>query len=114
MAFLHSTIEPQRHSLCLDLAEVFKPLFAERLLLRMATRNQLKEHHFDVDSNQAMLSDTGRKLVVATVRDEFATSVKHRELNRSVAYDALMYLEALQLTRACLEGEVYKPFRTWW
>lgn len=114
VAFLHSTMERQRHSLCLDLAEVFKPLFAERLLLRMANRNQLKEHHFDVDSNKAMLSDTGRKLVVAAVRDEFATSVKHRELNRPVAYDELMYLEALKLTRACLEGEAYKPFRIWW
>lgn len=114
VAFLHSTMERQRHSLCLDLAEVFKPLFAERLLLRMAKRNQLKEHHFDVDSNQAMLSDAGRKLVVTAVRDEFATSVKHRELNRSVAYDELMYLEALKLTRACLEGDPYKPFRIWW
>lgn len=114
VSFLHSTMERRRHSLSLDLAEVFKPLFAERLLLRMAKRNQLKQHHFDVGSNQAMLSDTGRKAVVAAVRDEFATSVKHRDLNRSVAYDELLYLEALKLTRACLEGAVYKPFRIWW
>jgi CRISPR-associated protein Cas1 len=114
IAFLHSTMERQRHSLALDVAEVFKPLFAERLLVRMATRNQLKDHHFDVDSKQAMLTDTGRKLVVATVRDEFATTVKHRELNRPVAYDELLYLEALKLTRACLEGDTYKPFRIWW
>lgn len=114
IAFLHSTMERHRHSLVLDLAEMFKPLFAERLLLRMAARNQLKPHHFDTDSNQAMLSDAGRKLVVTAVRDEFATSVKHRELNRPVAYDELLHLEALRLTRACLEGEEYKPFRIWW
>lgn len=36
IGFLHSTLERQRHSLALDLAEVFKPLFSERLLLRMA------------------------------------------------------------------------------
>ncbi|OLT24449.1 subtype I-B CRISPR-associated endonuclease Cas1 [Nocardiopsis sp. CNR-923] len=114
IAFLHSTMERQRHSLALDVAEMFKPLFAERLLVRMATRNQLKEHHFDVDSNQAMLTDAGRKLVVGAVRDEFATTVKHRELNRPVAYDELLYLEALKVTRACLEGDVYKPFRIWW
>ncbi|MBB6174937.1 CRISPR-associated protein Cas1 [Nocardiopsis mwathae] len=114
VAFLHSTMERQRHSLVLDLAEMFKPLFAERLLLRMASRNQLKEHHFDTDSNQAMLSDTGRKIVVAAVRDELAATVTHRELNRKVAYDELLYLEALRLTRTCLEGESYKPFRIWW
>lgn len=114
IAFLHSSMERQRHSLVLDLAETFKPLFAERLLLRMASRNQLKTHHFDRDTNQAMLSDTGRKLVVQAVRDEFAVTVAHRALGRPVAYDELLYLDALALTRHCLEGTPYKPFRIWW
>lgn len=114
IAFLHSTMERQRHSLVLDLAEMFKPLFAERLLLRLAARNQLRPQHFDSDVNQAMLSEAGRKLVVQTVRDELGTTVKHRSLDRSVAYDELLYLEALRLTRRCLEGTEYKPFRIWW
>ncbi|MCX4825991.1 type I-B CRISPR-associated endonuclease Cas1b [Streptomyces sp. NBC_01142] len=114
IAFLHSSMERQRHSLVLDLSEMFKPLFAERLMLRMAGRNQLKEHHFDRESNQAMLAEAGRKLVVQTVRDEFAVTVAHRSLGRSVAYDELLYLDALALTRHCLEGAPYKPFRIWW
>lgn len=114
LSFLHSTMERQRHSLVLDLAELFKPLFAERLLLRLAGRGQLKPSHFDVDVNQAMLSESGRKLVVQTVRDELAVSIRHRTLGRNVAYDELLYLEALQLTRTCLEGTPYKPFRIWW
>lgn len=114
IAFLHSSMERQRHSLVLDLSEMFKPLFAERLLLRMAGRNQLKEHHFDSDTNQAMLSETGRKLIVQAVRDEFAVTVAHRALARSVAYDELLYLDALALTRHCLENTGYKPFRIWW
>ncbi|SDR23566.1 type I-B CRISPR-associated endonuclease Cas1b [Thermostaphylospora chromogena] len=114
LSFLHSTMERQRHSLVLDLAEVFKPLFAERLLLRLAGRGQLKPAHFDVEVNQAMLSEAGRKLVVQTVRDELAVTVQHRILGRNVAYDELMYLEALQLTRTCLEGTPYKPFKIWW
>ncbi|MEV0971064.1 CRISPR-associated endonuclease Cas1 [Microtetraspora glauca] len=114
VAFLHSTMERQRHSLVLDLSEVFKPLFAERLLLRLAGRGQLKPVHFDVDVNQAMLSESGRKLVVQTVRDELAVTIQHRSLGRNVAYDELLYLEALQLTRTCLEGTPYKPFKIWW
>lgn len=114
IGFLHATMERHRHSLALDLAEVFKPLFAERLLLRMASRNQLEQRHFDSDVNQAMLSESGRALVIKAVRDELATTVAHRTLNRNVAYDELLYLEALKLTRACLEGEKYKPFQIWW
>lgn len=114
VAFLHSSMERQRHSLVLDLSEMFKPLFAERLLLRMTGRNQIKPQHFDQDTNQATLSESGRKLVVQTVRDEFAVTVTHRSLGRSVAYDELIYLDALALTRHCLEGTTYKPFRIWW
>jgi CRISPR-associated protein Cas1 len=114
IAFLHSTMERQRHSLVLDLAEVFKPLFAERLLLRFSGRGQLKPHHFDVDADQAMLSEAGRKFVVTAVRDELGVTVQHRELGRKVAYEELLYLEALRLTRTCLEGVPYKPFRIWW
>lgn len=114
IAFLHSTMERQRHSLVLDLSEVFKPLFAERLLLRLSGRGQLKTHHFDTDTNQAMLSETGRKLVIQTLRDEFATTIHHRALKRKVAYNELLHLEALKLTRTCLEATPYKPFKIWW
>jgi len=114
IGFLHATMHRHRHSLALDLAEVFKPLFAERLLLRLAARHQLELHHFDSDLNQATLSATGRALVIQTVRDELATTVQHRALNRPVTYDELLYLEALKLTRACLDGAPYKPFQIWW
>ena len=114
IAFLHSSMERQRHSLVLDLSEMFRPLFAERMLLRMAGRNQLTQGHFDSGANQALLSEAGRKLVVQALRDEFAVTIAHRALNRPVAYDELLYLDALALTRHCLEGTPYKPFRIWW
>jgi CRISPR-associated endonuclease Cas1 len=114
VGFLHSSLERQRHALALDLAEVFKPLFAERLLLRLASRRQLEPHHFNSDTNQASLSNDGRALVVRTVRDELAVTVQHRTLGRPVAYDELIYLDALKMTRTCLEGEKYTPFRIWW
>jgi CRISPR-associated protein Cas1 len=114
ISFLHSTMERQRHSLALDLAETFKPLFAERLLLRLAGRRQLTRKHFDTRVNEASLSDDGRRLLVQTIRDELACTVEHRRLNRKVSYDELMYLEALKLNRTCLEGTPYKAFRMWW
>lgn len=114
LGFLHSTLERHRHALALDLAEMFKPLFAERLLLRLAARNQLTPHHFDATTQRAMLSLEGRKLVITTIRDELSTSVRHRALKRPVTYDELLYLEALKITRALLEAAPYKAFRIWW
>lgn len=114
LAFLHSTQERQRHSLVLDISEVFKPLFAERLLLRLSSRGQLSPKDFETDTNQASLSESGRKLVVQAVRDELAVTVSHRALGRKVAYEELLYLEGLHLTRHCLQNTGYKPFRIWW
>lgn len=114
IAFLHSSLERHRHSLALDLAELFKPLFAERLLLRLANRKQLKPQHFDTTANHAMLTESGRRFVTDSIRVDLGTTVKHRGLNRDVAYDELLYLDALALTRTCLEGADYKPFRIWW
>ncbi len=114
IGFLHTTMERHRHTLALDLAELFKPMFAERLLLRLAHRGQLDAEHFDPGAGNTMLSEAGRRFVVQTVRDELAVTVKHRALARNVAYDELLYLEALKLTRMCLEGERYQPFRIWW
>ena len=114
IGILHSSIERQRHALALDLAEVFKPLFAERLLLRLSSRNQLQLHHFESTVNQAALSDTGRKFIVETIRDELQTTIRHRALNRKVSYDELLHLEALKLSRTFLENQPYKPFRIWW
>ncbi|MFJ4697550.1 hypothetical protein ACIP5N_05205 [Streptomyces sp. NPDC088768] len=90
---------------------MFKPLFAERLLVHMASCNQLKPHHFDTD--QAMLSDTGRKLVVQTVRDEFAVTVMHRpRQTRGRRRTAL--LRRSRSRPHCLEDIPCKPFRIWW
>jgi hypothetical protein len=110
----HTVSAGTRHTLALDLAEVFRPLFAERLLLRMAGRRQLKEHHFEANVNQAMLSDAGRKLVIEAVRDELGVTVAHRSIKRDVAYEELLYLDALQLAKTCFEGHTFSPFRIWW
>jgi CRISPR-associated protein Cas1 len=114
VGFLHATLQRHRHTLALDLAEVFRPVFAERLLLRMSGRRQLKEHHFEANVNQAMLSETGRRLVIEAVREEMLTTVAHRTLKRDVSYEELIYLDALQLVKTCLEGHAFSPFRIWW
>lgn len=114
IGFLHSDTDRRRNTLALDLAEPFKPLFAERLLKRAAARKQLKPADFETDVGKASLSKQGRKKVAALMKEELATTVHHRKLKRKVSYEELIHLEALKLVRLCLEGTPYKPFRPWW
>ncbi|KRV49524.1 type I-B CRISPR-associated endonuclease Cas1 [Wenjunlia vitaminophila] len=114
IGFLHSDTDRRRNTLALDLAELFRPLFAERLLRRAASQKSLKSSDFETDIGKASLSRSGRKKVSALIRDELAVTVHHRALKRKVSYDELLHLEALKMVRLCLEGSPYKPFRPWW
>ncbi|WP_059010300.1 type I-B CRISPR-associated endonuclease Cas1b [Streptomyces specialis] len=114
IGFLHSDTDRRRNTLALDLAEPFKPLFAERLLRRAASQKSLKSSDFETDVGRASLSKDGRKKVAAMMKEELATTVHHRTLKRKVSYEELIHLEALKIVRLCLEGTTYKPFRPWW
>jgi CRISPR-associated protein Cas1 len=114
IGFLHADTDRRRNTLALDLAEPFKPLFAERLLKRGAAQKALKPSDFETDVGRASLSKDGRKKVSALMREELATTVYHRALKRKVTYEELMHLEALKMVRLCLEDTPYKPFRPWW
>ncbi|MFF7098064.1 type I-B CRISPR-associated endonuclease Cas1b [Streptomyces rubradiris] len=114
IGFLHADTDRRRNTLALDLAEPFKPLFAERLLKRTAAQKHLRPSDFETDVGRAALSKNGRKKIAALVKDELATTVHHRTLKRKVTYEELIHLEALKLVRLCLENTPYKPFRPWW
>ncbi len=69
IGFMHATMA-RRFTLALDLAEHFKPVFAKRLLLRGAHQRSLTTADFDSRPGVSLLSDAGRKKVLAMVRDE--------------------------------------------
>lgn len=114
VGFLHADTDRRRNTLALDLAEPFKPLFAERLLRRAAAHKTLRESDFETSVGRASLSKDGRKKVAEMLRTELATTVYHRKLRRKVSYEELLHLEALKLVRLCLEDTPYKPFTPWW
>lgn len=114
VSFLDAIDSRQRYPLALDLAEPFRPLFAERLILRSASRRVLQPSDFEQDVASAALSAQGRKKVVTLVRDELDGTVYHRSLRRKVTYAELMHLEALKLVRLLLEGAPYRAFHPWW
>jgi CRISPR-associated protein Cas1 len=114
IGFLHADSDRRRNTLALDLAEPFKPLFAERLLRRAAAQKTLTDADFVSDVRSASLSRAGRKKVSVMLREELANTVYHRTLRRKVSYEELIHLEALKLVRLCLESVPYQPFRPWW
>lgn len=113
VSFLH---EPgtKRFSLSLDIAEIFKPLLADRLIFTLLNRNQLKKKHFVRKGKVCWLSEEGRKLFVKNYDERLSTTVKHRRLGRKVSYRRLIRLDCYKLIKHLLGQESYKPFVSWW
>ncbi len=113
VSFLH---EPgyRRFSLALDLAEVFKPVLADRLLFKMLNTRQLTEKNFAQDLNCCYLKESGRKKVLQVWNDRLLTTIEHRRLKRKVSYERLIRLECYKLVKHLVNDEPYKAFKAWW
>ena len=113
ISFLH---EPgaRRFSLSLDLAEVFKPLLADRTIFKLLNSRMLSEKHFDQKLNACYLDEEGRKIFVKEYDERLKTTIQHRGLKRNVSYRHLIRLECYKLIKHLSEGKTYKGFRAWW
>ncbi|MEW6131058.1 MAG: type I-B CRISPR-associated endonuclease Cas1b [Acidobacteriota bacterium] len=113
ISFLH---EPgaRRFSLALDLAEVFKPLLADRLIFKLINQRQLHERDFAQDLNCCYLKDSGRKLILQEWDNRLQKTIEHRRLKRHVSYERLIRLECYKLVKHLTNDEPYKGFCAWW
>jgi CRISPR-associated protein Cas1 len=113
ISFLH---EPgaRRFSLALDLAEVFKPILADRLLFKLLNNRQLGERDFAQDLNCCYLKESGRKTVLKAWDARLETTIEHRRLKRKVSYERLIRLECYKLVKHLTNDEPYVGFRAWW
>jgi CRISPR-associated protein Cas1 len=113
ISFLH---EPgaRRFSLALDLAEVFKPILADRLLFKLFNNRQLDDRNFAQDLNCCYLKESGRKVVLKEWDARLQTTIEHRRLKRKVSYERLIRLECYKLVKHLTNDEPYVGFRAWW
>ena len=113
ISFLH---EPgaRRFSLALDLAEVFKPILADRMLFKLLNNRQLSDRDFAQDLNCCYLKESGRKVVLKEWDARLETTIEHRRLRRKVSYERLIRLECYKLVKHLTNVEPYTGFRAWW
>ncbi len=113
ISYLH---EPgyRRFSLALDIAEIFKPILADRLIFSVLNKKIINKGDFDFQVNGCYLKETGRKKVVKAWDEKLNETIRHRTLGKNVSYKHLVKLECYKLVKHLLGMEVYKPFKAWW
>ncbi len=99
VGFLHRD-RPGRPSLALDMMEEFRPVVADRLVLSLLNRRQVKQRGFVVRENGAvMMRDETRKTVLTAYQERKQEEIRHPFLGHKTTVGMLVHLQALLLAR---------------
>ncbi len=113
ISYLHEPFY-RRFSLSLDIAEIFKPILADRMIFSLLNNRQIKKDHFDKHLNYSYLKEDGRKIVLKEWDDRLKETIYHKQLKKKVSYRRLIRLEAYKLIKHILGEKDYKSLRIWW
>lgn len=112
IGFLHAP-RPGRASLALDLMEEFRAPVADRAILTLLNRKQLRATDFEVTPGGAVrLLDGGRRTFLKHWQERKQEPVEHQVLSRTVPRGLLPHIQARLLARH-LRGDIpeYPPFQ---
>ncbi len=112
VGFLHKD-RPGRLSLALDLLEEFRAAWADRFVLTLINRQQIKLGDFVSEASGAVrLSDDARKAFLVAWQERKQVEIMHPYLQESVPIGLLPHCQAMLLARH-LRGdtEYYPPYQ---
>ncbi|WP_321491473.1 type I-C CRISPR-associated endonuclease Cas1c [uncultured Desulfobacter sp.] len=111
VGFLHRD-RPGRPGLALDMMEEFRPFLADRLVLSMINRSQVKPDGFTIKESGAVhMDDDTRKAVLTAYQKRKQESLIHPFLNEQIQIGTLFFIQALLMARF-IRGDLdgYPPF----
>lgn len=102
-----------RPALALDLAEEFRPLVAESVVINLINNGEVGAGDFLVRAGGVALTAAGRKAVLAAYERRLATTIRHPTFGYKITYRRVLEVQ-VRLLGALLLGEVpeYVAFTT--
>lgn len=113
IGFVHEPGE-RRFTLSLDIADIFKPMLADRLIFRLVNRQQLSLDDFESELDGCLLTEEGRMTVLETYEETLDETVEHPRLERKVSFKTLVQTDIYSLKKHILTGEEYHATERWW
>lgn len=104
----------RRFTLSLDIADIFKPILADRVMFRLVNRQQIGIDDFETELDGCLLNEEGRLTVLENYEKTLDETVEHPRLKRKVSYKTLVQTDVYSLKKHVLTGEPYRPTERWW
>lgn len=112
VGFLHAE-RPGRPSLALDIMEEFRSMIADRVVLSLINRRQVKPCGFKkMDAGGVIMDDNTRKTMLNIYQERKQEEIMHPFLDEKIKVGLLPHAQAMLLARY-LRGDIdgYPPFR---
>lgn len=81
ISYLHQPME-NRPSLSLDIAEIFKPIFSFRLMIKLFNWNIINKDHFESRNGGVYLNDEGKYIVLKYVNKILNSKIRTKYLRK--------------------------------
>lgn len=94
-----------RPSLALDLAEPFRPLIADSVVLTLVNNAEVTPREFQRRAGAVVLSDAGRRAVIAAYERRMDTLATHPLFGYKISYRRILEVQARLLART-VTGEI--------
>lgn len=113
IGFLHTT-NFRRFSLNLDVAEIFKPIIADRLIFTLLNKKMISANDFEEGTQGIALKEKGRNTFLQQFDEKMKTTVKYQSLNKEVSYRMLIRLELYKIEKHLIGEKNYEPLVASW
>jgi CRISPR-associated protein Cas1 len=113
IGFLHTT-NFRRFTLNLDVAEIFKPIFVDRMIFSLINKGELKKNHFEKRMDGVVMNEEGMKIFSKEFEERLLKTITHKKIGKPVSNRRLIRLELYKLEKYIMGEEEYKPFVWEW
>lgn len=110
LGFLH-TARPGKPSLAVDIMEEFRPLLADRFVLRLINLKMVDESDFETgEDNRVYLNEKGKQIFLKEWSRMHDKEIYIPDLGSSLKIGLIPHLRAQQFSHFIRDGDNYSPF----
>ena len=107
-------IDSKKFPLVLDMLCIFKAIIVYRPVLTLINKSIISKDDFEKYNNDIILSQKGKGKFIKEIDKRMRTTIKHRNLGRSVSYRRLIRLELYKIQKHIVEEKKYVPYQMLW
>ncbi|QAV33192.1 CRISPR-associated protein, Cas1 family [Fervidobacterium changbaicum] len=109
ISFLHEPSK-RKFSLQLDIAEIFKPIIVDKVILTVVNKSIIKKEDFRQVEGGVYLNENGKKKFIKELEAKIEETIDY-ENGQKMSFRTVIRHECYKLIRHLREEEAYKAFR---